>query len=97
MRARWSPVIVACSLVGCGSGEQGRIGDAYPREGEQAVFLSTIEPAVEKTGAQIARWTGRLTTDQTSQTSGMYNALVGDVFNRYWDAGVDGYLRGEDD
>src|SRR5688572_2669895 len=59
MQARWSPVIVACFLIGCGSAEQGRIGDAYPREGEQSVFLSTIEPAVETTGAQITRWTVR--------------------------------------
>lgn len=56
----------------------------------------TAELSVEE-AAQIAQWTGRLTTDQTSQTSEIYNALVGDVFNRYWDAGVDGYLRGEDD
>lgn len=47
--------------------------------------------------AQIARWTGRLTTEQTSQTREIYDSLAGELFNRYWDDGVDGYLRGEDD
>lgn len=26
-----------------------------------------------------------------------YDCLVGDVFNRYWDSGVDGYVRGDDE
>lgn len=57
MRTRWSPVIVAGFLVGCGSAEQVLIGDAYPREAEQAAFLDSIEPAVESNGVWIARWT----------------------------------------
>ena len=57
MRTRWSPVIVGCCLVGCGSAEQVRIGDAYPRDSASSAFLASIEPAVESTGLQIARWT----------------------------------------
>jgi ABC-type branched-subunit amino acid transport system substrate-binding protein len=61
MRARWSPVLGACFFVGCQSPEPARIGDAYPREGNSAVFLATIEPAVETTGLEIARWTVQVT------------------------------------
>ena len=57
MRTGWSPVIVGCFLVGCGSAEQGRIGDAYRRDSASRAFLASIEPAIESTGAQIARWT----------------------------------------
>jgi len=48
-------------FVGCQSPEPVRIGDAYPREGEPAVFLATIEPVVETAGVQIARWTVQAT------------------------------------
>lgn len=54
----------------------------------------TAELSIEE-AAQIARWTGRLTTEQTSQTREIYDSLVGDVFNRYWSDGVDGYMRGD--
>ena len=57
MAVRSSPLIVACFLVGCGSAEEVLIGDANPRTAESEIFLASIEPAVESTGVQIARWT----------------------------------------
>ena len=57
MGARWSPVIAAFLLVGCGSAEPVWIGDANPRDSASGAFLSSIEPAIESTGVQISRWT----------------------------------------
>jgi hypothetical protein len=56
----------------------------------------TAELTVEE-AAQIAKWTGSLSpvTGMTGETSELYGALTGSVFNRFWDDGVDGYLRGE--
>lgn len=55
-----------------------------------------VELTVEE-AAQIAKWTGSLSpvTGMTGETSELYGALTGSVFNRFWDDGVDGYLRGE--
>lgn len=53
----------------------------------------TVEQA-----AQIAKWTGSLspaTSPSPNETTAMYNALAGDLFNRFWDDGIDGYLRGD--
>lgn len=54
----------------------------------------TIEQA-----AQISKWTGSLSpaTGGNDETGAMYEALSGDLFNRFWDDGVDGYLRGDDE
>jgi hypothetical protein len=55
----------------------------------------TIEEA-----AQIANWTGSLSPASSPspvETSAMYEALTGDLFNRFWDGGVDGYLNGDDE
>ena len=51
----------------------------------------TIEEAAwisEKTGQE---------TGSDDATSGLYNALTGSVFNRFWNDGVDGYRRGDDE
>ena len=56
------------------------------------------ELSVEQ-AAQIAKWTGSLApaTGGTAETGELYEALTGDLFNRFWSDGVDGYLRGDDE
>ncbi len=49
--------------------------------------------------AQIAKWAGSLSpaTGGTDETSELYEAATGDLFNRFWEDGVDGFLRGDDE
>ena len=49
--------------------------------------------------AQIARWTGGLSpaTGGTEETGEIYECLTGELFNRFWDSGVDGYTQGDQD
>jgi hypothetical protein len=47
--------------------------------------------------ARMAQWTGSLApaTGGDDDTGGIYEALTGDVFNRFWSNGVDGYADGD--
>jgi hypothetical protein len=45
--------------------------------------------------AQIANWAGS-TSRAGAEVAEIYNALAGDLFNRFWDAGIIGYMRGDD-
>lgn len=52
----------------------------------------------------IAKWAGTQSPAATEEflpghagaSSAIYDALVGDVFNRFWDDGVDAAIRGRD-
>ena len=60
-----------------------------------------IEMTVEQ-AAQLAKLTGKISPANASSPaaydaqSNLYHLLTGSLFNRYWEDGVDGYLRGED-
>jgi hypothetical protein len=60
----------------------------------------TVKLTIEEL-AVIGRMTGRLSPITAEEvfpkayeaTSEMYDASVGEVFNRWWDGGIDDYLR----
>lgn len=56
---------------------------------QEIEVIMTIDEA-----AAIAQWTGKL-TPSTQVTSEIYSALVGGVFNRYWEDGLEGHVRGD--
>lgn len=59
------------------------------------VVEMTIEEAMV-----VTKWCGGLspvTSPDYEATDGVYGALVGDVFNRYWEWGIDGAIRGDDE
>lgn len=52
--------IAICTLTvivgACRPGGPARIGDGYPRQGDQIQFLDAITPAIESAGVAIERW-----------------------------------------
>lgn len=54
----------------------------------------TVQMSVEE-AAWIAVRAGAATDDRTDASETVYDCLAGDLFNRFWPDGVDGYLRAE--
>jgi|SRR5688572_17935827 len=66
----------------------GRVGAGIPVLLGGGVWRVTLPVRV---AADIVRWSGRLVApEQTEATSEAYSCLT-NVFNRFWDEGVDGY------
>ncbi len=59
------------------------------RDSEEGVVPSkiTVEMSLEE-----AIWIGKIARQQrgVSPHEGVFNCLIGDVFNRYWEDGIDG-------
>lgn len=62
----------------------------------------SINMTVEQ-AARLVKLVGRISPANAASPedyqaqSGLYDVLVCGLFNRYWDDGVDGYLRGENE
>lgn len=52
----------------------------------------TVRMTVQE-AAWIGKLVGRLKAHQKPKNFDVFGCLIGDVFNRYWDDGVDGAMR----
>lgn len=61
----------------------------HPEQGALPATV-TVEMTVEE-----AMWAAQLSGKQRGESphNGVFDCLIGDVFNRYWDDGIDGALR----
>ncbi|MFF1701225.1 hypothetical protein [Streptomyces sp. NPDC058252] len=61
------------------------------------VRMTVLEAAfmAEVTGKQSSNDAEQVFAGGSAPSHSIYDALVGSVFNRFWDGGVDDYLRGQ--